>query len=90
MKHKSTPSLAHLGSDRSTGLAPFQCNLPKHDLQCAAATCGGAMCGSKLRCACGTRFGSKLRCALVQSILRLAKCNRNIAHYLGNNETNDN
>ena len=29
---------------------------PKHDLRCGAATCGGAMCRSKLGCAYGTHF----------------------------------
>jgi hypothetical protein len=48
--------------------------LAKHDLRCAAATCEGAMCSSKLRCAC------------VRCILRLAKCDRIIASYFGNNE----
>ena len=33
---------------------PFK--FPKNDLRCVAATCRGAMCGSKLRCACGTHF----------------------------------
>ena len=51
------------------------CNV---QLQCAAATCGGAMCGSKFHCDCGTHFGSNLRCACVQCILRLAKCDQNI------------
>jgi hypothetical protein len=46
------------------------------------------MCGSKLRCACGTHFGSNLRCACVRRIFRLAKCDQNIAHYFGNNERN--
>ena len=57
---------------------------------CTAATCGGAMCCSKLRCACGTHFGSNFWCACVWCILRLAKCNHNIAHYFGNNERTDN
>jgi hypothetical protein len=46
------------------------------------------MCGSKLRCACGTHFGSNLGCACVRCILRLAKCDRNITHYFGNKERN--
>jgi len=46
------------------------------------------MCGSKLRCACEIHFGSNLQCACVRCILRLAKCDHNIAHYLGNNEKN--
>ena len=61
---------------------------PKHDLRCAAATCGGPICGSRLRCACGTHFGSNLRCACMQcsAFLRLAKCDHNIAHNFGNYE----
>ena len=43
---------------------------------------------NKLRCACGTHFGSNLRCACVRCILRLAKCDRKMAHYFGNNERN--
>ena len=46
------------------------------------------MSGSKLRCVCGTHFGSNLRCACVRCILRLAKCDRNIAYYFGNNKRN--
>jgi hypothetical protein len=36
----------------------------------------------------GTHFGSNLQYACVRCILRLAKCDRNIAHYFGNNERN--
>jgi hypothetical protein len=46
----------------------------KHELRCAAAICGDAMCGSKLQCACGTHFGSSLQCACMRCILRLAMC----------------
>ena len=46
------------------------------------------MCGSKLRCAFGKYFGSNLRCACVLCILRLAKFDRNNAHYFGSNERN--
>jgi hypothetical protein len=46
------------------------------------------MCSSKLRCVCGTHFGSNLRCECVRCILRLAKCDCNIANYFGNNERN--
>ena len=45
------------------------------------------MCGSKLRCACGTNFSSRsLRFACVRCILRLAKCDHNMAHYFDKNE----
>ena len=33
---------------------------PKHDLRYAATPSQVAMCGHKLRCACGTHFGSNL------------------------------
>jgi hypothetical protein len=46
------------------------------------------MCGSKFQCARGTHFGSNLRCVCERCILRLTKCDRNIAHYFGNNERN--
>ena len=60
--------------------------LTKNDLRCAAAICRGAMCGSKLQCACRIHFHSNLRCVCMQCILRLAMCNQNIAHYFGNTE----
>ena len=53
---------------------------PKHDLRYASAPPG---------CACRTHFGCNLRCACVQCIFRLAKCDRNIARFFGNNERND-
>ena len=68
---------------------PLKRTVAKHDLLCATVTCGGALCESKFRCACGTHFGSNFQCACVQCILRLAKCNRNIAHHFGNIKTND-
>ena len=68
----------------------FQFWTAKHDLQCAAATCGGVMCSCNLRCACGTHFGSNLWYACVRCIFRVAKCNHNIAHFFGNNERTDN
>ena len=35
---------------------------------------------------CGSHFGGNLRCVCVQCILRLVKCDQNIAHYFGNTE----
>jgi hypothetical protein len=33
-------------------------------------------------------YGSNLQCAFVRCILRLAKCDRNVTHYFGNNYRN--
>ena len=52
-------------------------------------TCDVRLQLAEVRCAVATcYFGSKLRCACMQCILRIVKCDRNIAHYFGNNERN--
>ena len=49
-------------------------------------TCDVRLQLAEVRCACETHFESHLRCACVRYILKLAKCDLNIAHYFGNNE----
>ena len=69
-----TVNLKFLNSCYLIGTAKARLAMCDHELGCAVSSCNVRQ---------WTHIGWNLRCACVQCIFRLAKCNRNLAHFLG-------